>query len=96
LSNDNRLDSPHTSDEVLLAFPGKYHALNAQVPLALLHVASPLLQEGFKVRLLDMRIDDFRAFEIGKPLFVGIRSIHDSQIRYGIEFAKKSFAVSWQ
>ena len=88
--SDDRLDSPRTHDEVLLVFPGKYRAPNAQVPLALLHVASPLLREGFKVRILDMRIDDFRTFEIGNPLFVGISSIHDSQIPYGIEFAKKN------
>lgn len=89
LTND-RLNSPHTSNEVLLVFPGKHRAPNAQVPLSLLHIASPLLQAGFKVRVLDMRIDDFHTFEIGNPLFVGISSIHDSQIPYGIEFAKKT------
>ncbi len=94
LSKDNRLDSPRISDEVLLVFPGKYRAPNVQVPLALLHVASPLLREGFMVRILDMRIDDFRNYKVGNPLFVGISSIHDSQIPYGIEFAKKVRAES--
>jgi len=86
------LPSPRSenSSEVLLVFPGKHNAPNAQVPLSLIHIASPLLKEGFKVRILDMRVDDFRTFKIGNPLFVGISTIHDSQIRYGIEFAKKT------
>lgn len=75
--------------EILLAFPGKYRALNAQVPLSLLHVASALLQEDFDVRILDMQVDDFQAFRIGKPIFVGISCIHDSQIGYALELAKK-------
>ncbi len=76
--------------EIVLVFPGKYRAPNPQVPLALLHVATPLLAEGFSVRILDMRIEDFRTFKLGNPIFVGISSIHDSQISYGLEFAKKT------
>jgi anaerobic magnesium-protoporphyrin IX monomethyl ester cyclase len=93
MSSRNRPGSTRNND-ILLVFPGKYHAPNAQVPLALLHLASPLLHEGFKVKLLDMRIEDFGNFKIGNPLFVGISSIHDSQIPYGIEFAKKLRAES--
>lgn len=46
------------------------------------------------MRILDMRVDDFHEFDIGNPIFVGISAIHDSQIRYGIEFAKKTRADS--
>ncbi len=74
----------------MLVFPGKYRAPNAQIPLSLLHIASSILRRGFRVRILDMRVDDFQEFDIGNPVFVGISAIHDSQIRYGIEFAKKT------
>ena len=83
-------DSPQNSTEVMLVFPGKYRAPNAQIPLSLLHVASSLIKHGFKVRILDMRVNDFHEFDLGNPLFIGISAIHDSQIRYGIDFAKKT------
>jgi anaerobic magnesium-protoporphyrin IX monomethyl ester cyclase len=76
--------------DVLLVFPGKYHAPNAQVPLSLLNIASSLIQSGFKTRLLDMRVEEYRTVMIGNPVFVGISAIHDSQIRYGLDFAKKT------
>ncbi len=89
LSTHGRPDFPRNNAEVVLVFPGKYNAPNAQIPLSLLHIASSILRQGFAVRILDMRVDDFHKFDIGNPIFVGISAIHDSQIRYGIEFAKK-------
>jgi len=73
----------------LLVFPGKYRAPDPQIPLSLLHIASSLELAGYKVRILDMRLENYRSFELGKPLFVGISSMSGQQIRYGLEFAKK-------
>ena len=73
---------------VLLVFPGKYRAPDPQVPLALLHIASSLQQEGFGVRILDMRLEDYRRFEVGDPIFVGISCMSGLQIKYALEFAK--------
>ncbi len=75
--------------EVLLVFPGKFKSPNPQIPLSLLHLASFLLADGFSVRLLDLRLDSLAEFKIGDPIFVGISSIHGSQIHYGLEFARK-------
>ncbi len=75
--------------EILLVFPGRYKAPNPQVPLCLLHIASPLMSEGYKVRIIDMRIENYREFKIGNPVFVGISSMSGPQIRYGLEFARK-------
>jgi anaerobic magnesium-protoporphyrin IX monomethyl ester cyclase len=75
--------------EVLLVFPGKYNSPNPQVPLSLLHLASFLIKSGYCVRIMDMRLENLNKFKIGKPLFVGISSIHGSQIRYGLEFARQ-------
>lgn len=75
--------------EVLLVFPGKYRAPNPQVPLGILHIAYPLVNEGYEVRILDMRIDDYHTFKLGNPVFVGISSMSGLQIRFGLEFAEK-------
>ena len=74
---------------MLLVFPGKYNSPNPQVPLSLLHLASFLIKGGYSVKLLDLRLERLSDFKIGKPLFVGISSIHASQIRYGLEFARR-------
>jgi len=82
-------DSNLNQNEVLLVFPGKYHAPDPQVPLALLYLASSLRQEGYQVRILDMRIEDLRSVSIGNPLFVGITTMSGQQIHYALKFAQK-------
>ena len=75
--------------EVLLVFPGRYRAPDPQVPLQLLHVASTLRQVGYKPRIVDLRLQDYRSLDIGEPLFVGLTCMSGPQIRYGLEFARK-------
>ncbi len=75
--------------EVLLVFPGKYRAPDPQVPLALLYLASPLQRAGYDVRILDMRMENYRDFDVGKPVFVGISCMSGLQIRYALEFARR-------
>jgi anaerobic magnesium-protoporphyrin IX monomethyl ester cyclase len=74
--------------DVLLVFPGKFKAPDPQVPLALLHIAASLKQEGFNVRILDMRLEDYRNFQVGNPVFVGISCMSGLQIKYALEFAR--------
>ncbi len=74
--------------DVVLVFPGKLNAPDPQVPLALLYIAASLRQEGFKARILDMRLEDYRSFEIGTPVFVGISCMSGLQIKYALEFAE--------
>ena len=75
--------------DVLLVFPGKFKAPDPQVPLQLLHVASALQQTGHRVRIVDTRLQDYRAVEVGDPIFVGVTCMSGPQIRYGLEFAAK-------
>jgi radical SAM superfamily enzyme YgiQ (UPF0313 family) len=77
------------SKEALLVFPGKFRAPDPQIPLPLLHVASSLKQAKYEVRILDMRLVDYRNVKLGDPFFVGISSMSGQQIGYGLEFAKK-------
>jgi len=74
--------------DVLLVFPGKFKAPDPQVPLALLHIAASLRQDGFNVRILDMRLEDYRQINVGNPVFVGISCMSGLQIKYALEFAK--------
>jgi len=87
--NESTLDFASKKQEVLLVFPGKYKAPDPQVPLALLYLASPLQSAGYKVRLLDMRMENYREFDVGNPVFVGISCMSGLQIRYALEFARK-------
>ena len=75
--------------EVLLVFPGRYKAPDPQVPLALLHLAAALQRDGYVPRICDMRLQDYRSFRIGEPVFVGVSCMSGPQIGYGLEFARK-------
>jgi anaerobic magnesium-protoporphyrin IX monomethyl ester cyclase len=82
------LNSGSIKKDVLLVFPGKFKAQDPQFPLALLHIAASLKQEGFSLRILDMRLEDYRNLQIGNPIFVGISCMSGLQIKYGLEFAR--------
>ncbi len=81
------LFSGNNERDVLLVFPGKFKSPDPQVPLALLHIAASLKQEGFNVRIVDMRLEDYRNVPIGNPVFVGISCMSGLQIKYALEFA---------
>lgn len=74
--------------DVLLVYPGKFKAPDPQVPLSLLYIANSLRQEGFGVRIFDMRLEDYRHLRIADPLFVGISCMTGLQIKYALEFAQ--------
>ena len=81
------------SKEVLLVFPGRFRAPDPQVPLQLLHVAGALRRAGYRPRIFDMRLADYRGFDVGDPVFVGLTCMSGPQIRYGLEFAWRSHAT---
>jgi radical SAM superfamily enzyme YgiQ (UPF0313 family) len=74
-------------EEVLLVFPGKYGALNPVTPLSIVYLAKPLLDRGYKVRLFDMRTENYEELRVGHPLCIGISCMTGSQISYGLQFA---------
>ncbi len=80
--------SGNNRKDVLLVFPGKFKAPDPQVPLSLLYLAASLQEEGFRVRILDMRLEDYRHFEIGNPVFVGISCMSGLQIKYALDYAR--------
>ena len=80
--------SGNNKKEVLLVYPGKFKAPDPLIPLSLLYLAASLQEEGFTIRILDMRLEDYSHFEIGNPVFVGISCISGIQINYALEFAR--------
>ncbi len=94
MSNKANSISASNPADVLLVFPGKFKAPDPQVPLQLLYVASALQQSGFGVRIFDMRLEDYKLFSVGNPIFVGITCMSGQQIHYGLDFAQKVRAES--
>ena len=76
-------------NEVLLVFPGRFKAPDPQVPLQLLHVAGALQRAGYRPRIFDMRLSDYRTLSVGDPVFVGLTCMSGPQIRYALEFAAR-------
>lgn len=88
LSHFCNIYSGNNQRDVLLVFPGKFKAPDPQVPLALLYIAASLKQEGFSVRILDISLEDYRQYQVGNPVFVGISCTSGLQINYALEFAR--------
>jgi anaerobic magnesium-protoporphyrin IX monomethyl ester cyclase len=88
LSQFCNIHTGNSRKDVLLIFPGKFKAPDPQIPLSLLYLAASLQEEGFAVRIFDMRLEDYRHFEVGNPIFVGISCMSGLQIKYALEFAR--------
>ena len=88
-NQDRSISSKSCEKEVVLVYPGKYREANPQIPLSLLHVASPLQREDYHVRIFDMRVENYEDLELGNPLFIGLSCMSGQQIRYGLKLARK-------
>lgn len=80
---------------VVLLYPytGSERPQDLILPLSLLYVAAPLVQEGYRITILDQRLEPGwreelrQAIQIPGTLAVGISSMTGPQIRYGLEMA---------
>ena len=86
---DERVRRDEHGRDVLLVFPGRLRAPDPQVPLQLLHVAAALQGSGYRPRIVDTRLTDWRSFALGDPVFVGITCMSGPQIRYGLQVARR-------
>jgi len=74
---------------ILLIDPEPKGQKNLHIPLALLHVAKPLDDNGFKVRILDTRVHDYRDVDLDDVLCVGITAMTSPiQISLGLDVAR--------
>lgn len=74
---------------ILLIDPGPKGQKNLHIPLALLHVAKPLEDNGFEVEILDTRVRDYRDIDLDKVLCAGITTMTSPvQISLGLEVAQ--------
>ena len=66
------LKSSETENDIVLVFPGKFKSPNPQMPLGLIHVADPLIRAGYRVRILDMRVENYSGCPALKALYAGV------------------------
>ncbi len=85
------------SNEVILIYPKTgfdVEKVSIELPLSVLSVASPLVQDGYKVKIFDQRFEDKNLEKNliqelkSNPICVGISSMTGSQIYFGIEAAQ--------
>jgi len=74
---------------ILLIDPGPKGQQNLHIPLALLHVAKPLIDNGYEVRIIDTRIHDYRDVALDDVLCVGMTAMTSPpQISMGLELSR--------
>lgn len=74
--------------KILLIHPGKRGVRDVSMPLALLTVAKPLLDNGYKAEILDCRISDYRKADLSGVLCVGITSVSGEQLVEAMKVAE--------
>jgi len=94
-SVQNSLRKRKQMADIILVHPnsGVWQRMNLRLPLSLMHIAGPLEQAGFSVKIVDQRVEkrwrDILKNELKeKPLFIGITSMTGTQIKHALE-------VSW-
>lgn len=81
---------------VLLIFPNTgvdLQRINTQMPMGLMSIATPLIESGYKVAILDQRIEKIffhklKWFLEDGPICVGISTMTGSQILYALKISK--------
>jgi len=76
------------TNDVILAFPGKYGSMGPQMPLSLIYLGAALLKAGYKPKLLDMRAESYENLSLGNVKLVGISCITGPSINYSLNFAR--------
>lgn len=79
------------SEEIVLFFPGRNFIGSINIfypPLALLSIGNYLRDHGFKVRIVDARVEDYEKVKLSNVSFVGISAMSGRQIAEGLEIAK--------
>ncbi len=88
-----------TRKEITLVFPGQGEMtklrkgwlgrhVSLRLPLSVLFVATPLIKSGYKVKILDLRLDRYQDHDFSNDLCVGVSAITSGQITHGLEAAR--------
>ncbi|MFH0863010.1 MAG: radical SAM protein [Candidatus Altiarchaeota archaeon] len=76
-----------TGKEVLLVFPGAPERM-PRAPFSVIVLASHIRRYGFKPRILDTRVDDYRNFDFTKYLAIGLSVKTGEQLSSAVKVAK--------
>ena len=81
--------------KVLLVYPKTGFDVEGAIapPFALLSIAAPLLNAGYRVRLIDQRVDPSWKLNLieelkEKPLYLGVSSMTGTQIKFALQISK--------
>ncbi len=78
----------NSSKDVLLVFPGQLGVKDVNLPLSLLFIANPLIKNGFSVKVLDCRVENYKTINLKDYLYVGITTMSGRQVYEGLEVAR--------
>lgn len=73
--------------DILLIFPGKRNVKDVNMPIPLLYVAKPLVDNGYHPQIFDSRIKDYKELKLDNVLCVGITAMTGRQVEYALEVA---------
>jgi radical SAM superfamily enzyme YgiQ (UPF0313 family) len=75
-------------NEIILFQPEEPQKNPTFLPYSLLPIAGALENAGYKVRIVDIRFEDYTKVDLGNALFCGITSFTGHQLKYALDVAK--------
>ena len=72
---------------IFLIQPGEKSSFY-RMPLSLLAVGSALDKEGYNVKIVDMRFDDYKKYNYKNAIFVGVTVLTGPTIKHSLEFSR--------
>lgn len=73
---------------ILLIYPGGKNIGDISMPLPLLLLAKPLIDNGYEVRALDSRVEDYKKLNYEDFLYAGISTLSSNQLSYALEISR--------
>jgi len=74
--------------KILLIYPGGKNIGDISMPLPLLLLAKPLIDNGYEVRALDSRVEDYEKLNYEDFLYAGISTLSSNQLSYALEISR--------
>ncbi|MFH1500719.1 MAG: radical SAM protein [archaeon] len=73
--------------KIFLVYPDEKTHLT-RLPLSLLAIGSVLVKNGFEVKIIDLRFQDYTKFDYSDSVFVGVSTLTGKQLKYALKFSE--------
>ncbi len=87
MQRKNGNSSSRRRKSILLIYPGPKTSL-PRFPMSVIVLGSYLRKNGYNVRILDTRIEDYENMDLGSVLCVGISSMSGVQLEHAVKIAR--------